>query len=268
METLHLIVLALIQGLTEFLPVSSSAHLILPSQLLGWPDQGPAFDVAVHLGTLLAVLAYFRDDLVRIVVGWGRSVTGGASTSDSRMAWYLVWATVPAVVFGGLLSLTGLDNAMRSVGLIAGTTLIFGALLGWAELRGKLAQPLEELTLKQAMIIGFAQAVALIPGTSRSGITITAGLFLGLTREATARFSFLLSIPVIVAAGSLKGLQLISADVAVDWGILISGIALSAVSAFICIHYFMIVINRIGLMPFVIYRLLLGGLLLGVVWLD
>ncbi|MCK5893214.1 MAG: undecaprenyl-diphosphate phosphatase [Endozoicomonadaceae bacterium] len=266
METLHLIVLALIQGLTEFLPISSSAHLILPSQLLGWPDQGPTFDVAVHLGTLLAVLAYFRHDLVRIVVDWFRSVTGGSPTSESRMAWYLVWATLPAVVFGGIFSLTGLDDTLRSTGLIAATTLVFGVLLGWADLTGKLTQSLETLTLKQAMIIGFVQAVALIPGTSRSGITITAGLFLGLTREASARFSFLLSIPVVVAASSLKILQLVFDDVTVDWGVLISGIALSAISAFICIHYFLALINRIGLMPFVIYRLLLGVFLLGMVW--
>ncbi len=267
METLHVIVLALIQGLTEFLPISSSAHLILPSQLLGWPDQGLAFDVAVHLGTLLAVVAYFRQDLIRMLVDWSKSVTGGPSTQNSRMAWYLVWATFPAVIFGGFLSVTGLDDAMRSATLIAGTTLIFGALLGWADRKGKLSQPLEQLTLKQALIIGFAQAVALIPGTSRSGITLTAGLLLGLTRDAAARFSFLLSIPVIVAAGSLKILQLVSADVPVEWGILFSGIAISAVSAFVCIHYFLAFINRIGLMPFVIYRLLLGVVLLGVLWL-
>lgn len=264
MDIIQIIVLALIQGITEFLPVSSSGHLILPAQLLGWEDQGLAFDVAVHIGTLAAVMGYFRKDIFNIAIDWLGSLVGRGSTFNSRLGWYLIFATIPAVAVGFALKAIGLDEAMRTIGVIAGTTLIFGALLGWADLKGKRVQPIEKLTFKQAMIIGFAQAVALIPGTSRSGITMTAALMLGLTREAAARFSFLLSIPVILGAGSLLTLDLVKEAVPVDWIALISGAFVAAVSAWICIHFFLSVINRIGLMPFVIYRFCLGGLLLWV----
>ncbi len=268
MDALQLLILAIIQGITEFLPVSSSAHLVLPSQLLGWPDQGLVFDVALHLGTLSAVLIYFRNDLIGIVRDWCLNTLGkGPKTVNSRQGWYLIWATIPAVVFGGLVSVTGFDDAMRSTAVITATTLIFGTLLGFADRRKNLVQPLDKLTLKQAMIIGFAQALAIIPGTSRSGITMTAALFLGLTREAAARFSFLLSIPIIVAACSLMLLKLLSSGVAVHWGELGIGVIASGMSAYLCIHYFLAFINRIGMMPFVIYRLLLGFVLLGVLFL-
>ncbi len=267
MDTLHLLILALIQGITEFLPVSSSAHLVLPSQLLGWADQGLAFDVAVHVGTLSAVLLYFRNDLLQIAKDWTLNAVGKApATVQSRQGWMLIWATIPAVVFGGIVSVTGLDDAMRSLAVITATTLIFGALLGFADRRGSLTQPLEELTLKQAMIIGFAQALAIIPGTSRSGITITAALMLGLTRDAASRFSFLLSIPIIVAATTLVVLDLVTSGIAVNWLVLLSGALVAGISAYLCIHYFLAVINRIGMMPFVIYRLLLGCSLLAVMF--
>ena len=264
MDFLQIIVLALIQGITEFLPVSSSGHLILPAQLLGWSDQGLAFDVAVHIGTLAAVIGYFRNDILKIAIDWLGSLVGRGSTFNSRLGWYLIFATIPAVAFGFALKAIGLDEAMRTMGVIAGTTLIFGALLGWADLKGKRIQPLEKLTFRQAMIIGFAQAIALIPGTSRSGITMTAGLMLGLTREAAARFSFLLSIPVILGAGSLLTLDLVKDAAPVDWSVLLSGAVVAAVSAWVCIHYFLAFINRIGLMPFVIYRFCLGAVLLWV----
>ncbi|CAM3810500.1 undecaprenyl-diphosphate phosphatase [Parendozoicomonas haliclonae] len=267
METWQLLILALIQGITEFLPISSSAHLILPAQLLGWADQGLAFDVAVHLGTLSAVLLYFRNDLFQIARDWTLNSVGKApSTLHSRQGWMLIWATIPAVVFGGIVSVTGLDDAMRSIAVIAATTLIFGALLGFADRRPNLTQPLEKLTLKQAMIIGFAQALAIIPGTSRSGITITVGLMLGLTREAASRFSFLLSIPIIVAATTLVTLKLVTSDVSVDWMAMFSGIVVAGISAYLCVHFFLAFINRIGMMPFVIYRMLLGLVLLGVLF--
>lgn len=264
MDTLQIIILALIQGITEFLPISSSGHLILPAQLLGWEDQGLAFDVAVHIGTLAAVIGYFRKDIWNVAVDWLGSLVGKGSTFNSRLGWYLIFATIPAVFFGFALKSMGLDDAMRTVGVIAGTTLIFGALLGWADIKGKRIQPIEKLTFKQAMIIGFAQALALIPGTSRSGITMTAGLMLGLTRDAAARFSFLLSIPVILGAGLLLTLDLIDTPQAIAWDVLFTGAAVAAISAWICIHYFLAFINRIGLMPFVIYRFCLGGLLLWV----
>ncbi len=262
MDTLQTIVLALIQGITEFLPISSSGHLILPAQLLGWTDQGLAFDVAVHMGTLAAVIAYFWKDLFAIARDWLGFLAGKGSTFNSRLGWYLIFATLPAVVFGLALKTMGLDEAMRTVAVISGTTLIFGALLGWADLKGKRIQPLEQVTFKQAMLIGFAQALALIPGTSRSGITMTAALMMGFTRDAAARFSFLLSIPVIVGAGSLLMLDLVKSSVPVDWGTLMVGAVVSAISAWICVYYFLAFINRIGLMPFVIYRMILGVVLL------
>ncbi len=268
MDALQLFILALIQGLTEFLPISSSAHLVLPSQILGWPDQGLAFDVAVHVGTLSAVLFYFRNDLFQIGRDWTLNTIGrGPRTLYSRQGWFLIWATVPAVIFGGLVSATGADEAMRSVAVIAATTLIFGTLLGLADRSKNLTQPLEKLTLKQAMVMGLAQALAIIPGTSRSGVTMTAGLMMGLTREAAARFSFLMSIPIIVAASLLILIKLVTTSDPVNWADLAMGIMVSSISAYLCIHFFLAFINRIGMMPFVIYRLLLGVILVGILWL-
>ena len=266
MDTLQTVILALIQGVTEFLPISSSGHLILPAQLLGWTDQGLAFDVAVHLGTLAAVVIYFWKDLLAIAKDWLGSLVGRGATVNSRLGWYLIFATLPAVVFGLILKQMGLDEAMRTVAVIAGTTLIFGALLGWADRKGAQVQALENITFRQAMLIGFAQALALIPGTSRSGITMTAALMMGFTRDAAARFSFLLSIPVIVGAGSLLTLDLVKSAEPVNWEILSLGTLVSAISAWLCVHFFLAFINRIGLMPFVIYRMILGVVLLGFVF--
>lgn len=188
MSTFEAIILALIQGLTEFLPISSSAHLILPSQLLGWPDQGLAFDVAVHVGTLAAVVFYYRKEVAELVVGWFNSLRGQHS-SHSRLAWFIIWATVPAAL-AGLLGNDLLENFGRSALVIASSTIAFGLVLWYADARASETSSLKALTLKQALLIGVAQAIALIPGTSRSGITITAGLLLGLTRMDAARFSF------------------------------------------------------------------------------
>ncbi|WP_299728328.1 undecaprenyl-diphosphate phosphatase [uncultured Endozoicomonas sp.] len=267
MDAFQTIILALIQGITEFLPISSSGHLILPAQLFGWTDQGLAFDVAVHMGTLTAVVVYFWKDLFAIAKDWLGSLVGKGSTFNSRLGWYLIFATLPAVVFGLALKSMGLDDAMRTVAVIAGTTLIFGALLGWADVKGTHVQPLDKMSFKQAMFIGFAQALALIPGTSRSGITMTAALMMGFTRDAAARFSFLLSIPVIVGAGSLLLLDLVKSTVPVDWNTLAMGTVVSAISAWVCVFCFLSFINRIGLMPFVVYRMILGVVLLGFVFL-
>ncbi len=255
-------ILALIQGLTEFLPISSSAHLILPSQLFGWPDQGLAFDVGVHVGTLSAVVFYFRHDLLRMLVCWIRSLAGQRS-AESALAWYLVLATVPAVLAGFFLS-GMVEHFGRSILVIAATTLIFGVLLGWADQRRTEARVLENLGVRDAIWVGLAQALALIPGTSRSGITMTAGLMLGFEREAAARFSFLLSIPVILGAGLFKGLDLAQTGTPASWELVGLGALLSALSAWVCISLFLSWLNRIGMMPFVIYRLLLGVVLLGV----
>ncbi|MBX2808338.1 MAG: undecaprenyl-diphosphate phosphatase [Cellvibrionaceae bacterium] len=261
METLHIIILSLIQGITEFLPISSSGHLILPKALFAWPEQGLAFDVAVHLGTLMAVLVYFRKDVLVIAGDWLRSLYTDQTTDNSRLAWYIALATVPAAVAGLLLD-SVIETHLRTTLVIALTTIIFGLLLGWADsIKRETTVELAAITINMALIIGCAQALALIPGTSRSGITITAALFCGLSRDASARFSFLLAIPVILLGGAYKTWQLLALP-AVNWGDLLLGVVLSAISAFLCIHYFLKFINRIGMMPFVIYRLLLGGCLL------
>lgn len=260
MSTLEAIFLALIQGFTEFLPISSSAHLILPSQLLGWQDQGLAFDVAVHVGTLLAVMLYFRDEVGQLLVNWIGSLRG-QHNAHSRLAWLIIWATIPA----GLAGLFGSDlveHAARSALVIATTTIVFGLLLWFADARAAQRQGIEQLTLRQALFVGVAQALALIPGTSRSGITMTAGMMLGLTKTDAARFSFLLSIPIIIMAGGYQGLKLIQTAEPVAWWPVIIGIVTSFVAAYICIHVFLQVISRMGMLPFVIYRLALGALLL------
>lgn len=262
MEWIHVFVLATIQGLTEFLPVSSSAHLILPSQLLGWPDQGLAFDVGVHIGTLIAVLFYFRNDVRIMLCAFIKSVRG-EQTIPGKTAWFIIAATVPALLSGFLLH-DLIDQYARSMLVIAATTMIFGALLWFADTRENPQKGLAQLSFKQSLFIGCAQAIALIPGTSRSGITMTAALLAGFSREAAAKFSFYLSIPIILAAGSYKGLELASSELLVRWDMVISGVVLSAIVAFACIHFFLVWLEKVGMLPFVIYRFILGLALLAV----
>jgi len=265
MSTLEIIILSLIQGFTEFLPISSSAHLILPSQILGWRDQGLAFDVAVHLGTLLAVVIYFRREVISLLQAWCASLTGNHN-GESRLAWWIIVGTIPAGLFG-LLAKDLIELYLRSAWVIAGTTILFGLVLWWADVKAKQVKSEYELTLGNAIFIGMAQAIALIPGTSRSGITMTAGLMLGLTRESAARFSFLLSIPVIIMSGGYTALGFLDDGVVVNWRELGFGIILSFVSAYICITFFLSVISKMGMLPFVIYRLLLGaGLTTFLLW--
>ena len=264
MDHLQAVWLAIIQGLSEFLPISSSAHLILPSEVLGWPDQGLAFDVAVHVGSLMAVMIYFRKDIVSLTQAWLDSVFVRRHSPESRLAWYIVLGTVPVgltgLILGGLIELH-----LRSMAVIAFTTIFFGLLLAWADIRGRGQRDLNQFTWKSALFVGAAQALALIPGTSRSGITITAALAMGFDRESAARFSFLLAIPVIILSGGLKGLELIN-SASVDWSIIAIGTLLSAVTAYLCIKFFLKVIQQIGMMPFVIYRMLLGAFLIYLVW--
>ena len=259
------VALALVQGLTEFLPISSSAHLILPSQLLGWQDQGLAFDVAVHVGTLLAIVAYFRRDVAKLTRAWVLSVAKRQHSEDSQLAWLIILATIPAglagVIFNDLI-----ESHLRSTAVIATTTIVFALVLWWADKTGKRTQSLQALDLRGAMLIGLAQAIALIPGTSRSGITMTAALLLGYTREASARFSFLLSIPLITAAGSLKTLELIEQGSDSDWGIILLGTGVAFLSAYLCLTAFLRFLDRIGFTPFVIYRLVLGAILIALLW--
>ncbi|PKF56632.1 undecaprenyl-diphosphatase [Alteromonadales bacterium alter-6D02] len=265
MSTLEIWVLSLIQGFTEFLPISSSAHLILPSQILGWNDQGLAFDVAVHLGTLLAVIIYFRKEVGTLLVAWFGSL-GGTHNGESRLAWWIIVGTIPAGLFG-LFAKDLIELYLRSAWVIAGTTIVFGLLLWWVDVKAKQVKDEYQLTLSNAIFIGMAQALALIPGTSRSGITMTAGLMLGLTRESAARFSFLLSIPVIIMSGGYTALGFLDEGVTVNWAELVYGAVLSFVAAYICITFFLKVISKMGMLPFVIYRLLLGaGLIAFLMW--
>lgn len=266
MDLLQVIILALTQGLTEFLPISSAAHLILLPELLGWEDQGLAFDVAVHVGTLIAVLTYFRREL-RVMAGdWIRSITQGRHTADSRLAWGVILGTIP-VGLAGLLFKGIIETELRSALVIAVTTIGFGLLLWWADHSGRRSRDEHTLRMRDILLIGCAQALALIPGTSRSGITIMAGLMLGLTREAAARFSFLLSIPVIALAGGLNAIDVARGDVPLPWTDMLVGAAIAGIVAYWTIHFFIELLSRIGLAPFVIYRLLLGAVLLFVFYL-
>ncbi|WP_318510861.1 undecaprenyl-diphosphate phosphatase [Photobacterium leiognathi] len=249
--------LALIQGLTEFLPVSSSAHLILPSEILGWPDQGLAFDVAVHVGTLMAVILYFRKEVVALLSAWLNSIFKREHSDESKLAWMIVIATIPACIFG-LVMKDFIEMYLRSAWVIACTTIIFGLLLWWVDKRAKLTDDEYKANWKSALFIGLAQAAAIIPGTSRSGATMTAALYLGFTREAAARFSFLMSIPIILLAGGYLGLKLVTGTDPIDFGNLSIGIAVSFISAYACIHVFLKLVTRLGMTPFVIYRLILG----------
>ena len=265
MDNFQTIALALIQGLTEFLPISSSGHLILIPQVVGWGDQGLAFDVAVHVGTLAAVLMYFRRDIVPLVGDTLATLVGKPPTPSSHLGWAVVIATIPVGV-AGLLLKGFIETTLRGAMVVGIATVVFGLVLAWADIEGAQRRDLASLTWRDALLIGLAQAVALIPGTSRSGITMTAGLMLGFTREAAVRFSFLMAIPTIVLAGGLLMLDVLADSQALDWRTLGLGIVTSGVMAYACIHWLLGYIERIGMQPFVIYRLLLGGLILFLFW--
>jgi len=257
---LQLAVLALVQGITEFLPISSSAHLILVPALTDWPDQGLVIDVAVHVGTLFAVVVYFAGDLWRIV----RGLTARGDANTLSFAGMLVAATIPVCIAGYAVHEIGQEH-LRSPELIAWATIVFGIILYLADRVGMTLKNMEHMTWGAAIVIGLAQVLALIPGTSRSGITMTAARMLGFERDASARFSLLLSIPVIVAAAALAGLDLYEAgDVRLSFQALVA-VALSFVSAYVAIWAMMAWLRRASFTPFVVYRLVLGiGLL---VWL-
>lgn len=263
MNSIQAIVLAAIQGLTEFLPVSSSGHLVLPQTLLGWSDQGLAFDVAVHVGSLLAVLWYFRVDVGLLLQAWAGSALGRRNDEHSRLAWMIIVATLPAV-FAGLAFNDFIEVHLRSGWVLASTTLIFGIALGVVDRVSSHRRHLADIGIRIALIVGVAQALALIPGTSRSGITITAALLLGLSRSDAARFSFLLSMPIIAAAGSYKLLELLETSDPVAWNFLAIAFVVSALTAYACIRLFMDWIERIGMMPFAIYRVVLAVILFAI----
>lgn len=261
MTIYEIIILAIIQGITEFLPISSSAHLLLPAELLGWRSQGLAFDVAVHVGSLLAVLIYLRREISDMTIDYFRFGFTKQQTENSRLAWWVIVGTLPIILIGFLLK-DWIELNARTALVMAVTTIGFGLLLWYADATAKLTNKMTQMRIGQAVIIGIAQILALIPGTSRSGITMTASLMLGFDRESAARFSFLLSIPAILGAGLLSTLDLLQEADAVDWTALLYGAAFSFVSAYLCIYLFLNWISRIGMLPFVIYRLILGAILL------
>lgn len=257
----QILVLAIIQGLTEFLPVSSSAHLVLIPKIFGWPDQGLAFDVAIHVGTLCAVLIYFRAEIWLMCRDWFASLNSKRKTAHSRLAWAIIFGTIPVGICGLLFNSIIAQN-MRSVQLIAITTIVFGILLGIAAVICKQYRDEYHLRWQDILMIGCAQAIALIPGVSRSGITLTAGLFMGLKRQAAARYSFLLSIPVIILAGMLELIEFSQHASNVDYQGLFVGFIVAAITGYACIDLFLRLLDKIGLLPFVVYRIILGAYLL------
>ena len=261
MTTLQVIILAIVQGLTEFLPISSSGHLVLVPYLFEWADQGLAFDVAVHFGSLAAVCIFFRGDIASLLAGGMQAVTGNVKTPESRMALAIALGTIPAAL-AGLFFALWIEQNLRDPGVIVYTLAGYGILMALADRFGRRERNMASVGLKDALIIGCAQALALVPGTSRSGVTITAARILGFERTDAARFSFLLSAPVILLAAAYKFLELMSGGESVAWGQLGLGALVSCVVAYISIEFFMRVVTRIGLAPFTIYRLILAAVIL------
>lgn len=264
MDIIQLIVLSLVQGITEFLPVSSSAHLILVPKLTGWQDQGLLFDVAVHVGTLLAVLLYYRKDVQNMIAAFIGQGFSKDKSADAKLAWAVILGTIPLGLVG-LLGKGFIEQNLRDPLVIAGSTLVFGVLLGVAAWMNKAERKLGDMNWIDVLVVGGSQALALIPGTSRSGITITAALLRRFEPHEAARFSFLLSIPAILMPFSLYMLELLQTP-DIEWDFLALGIAiaLSFISALGCIHVFLKLLEKIGMLPFVVYRLVLGVVLLWV----
>lgn len=271
MSALHILILALVQGITEFLPISSSGHLVLVPVLTGWPDQGLFMDVAVHVGTLAAVMMYFwRDTRGIVLAGLGsigvaparRAVEG---TYHVRLFWALVIATIPMVIVGGIMVATDASEALRSAEVIATTSIVFGVLLYWADRVGSATKTTEGIAIKPALMIGAAQVFALIPGTSRSGVTMTAARFLGFSRTEAARFSMLLSIPAILASGSAATLKALEDTGPAPWLDAAFAAALAFGSALIAIHFLMRWLSHASMTIFVVYRVALGLLLFALI---
>ncbi|MBW4982650.1 undecaprenyl-diphosphate phosphatase [Mameliella sp. CS4] len=262
----QLLILALIQGVTEFLPISSSGHLILLPNLTGMQDQGQVIDVAVHVGTLLAVILYFRTDVKDAAAGTLRLMTGRMDTPGARLAFLLLIATIPVILFGLALKLSGVDDMLRSTAVIGWTMLIFGLVLYWADMKGAQDKADSDWSLRDAIVMGLWQAVALIPGTSRSGITITAARHLGYNRHDGAKLAMLMSIPTIMASAALLGVEVIAsadAQAARDGAI---AAALAFVSALGALSLMMRLLRSVSFTPYVIYRVILGLFLLWIAY--
>lgn len=266
MTLFHLILVALVQGITEFLPVSSSGHLILLPNLTGLEDQGQVIDVAVHVGTLLAVMLYFHTDTARLFRGLPKLLLGRTADPDARLTLLLGIATVPVVLAGLAFKLTGLDDALRSVAVIGWTMIVFGIVLWWADRTGGDEKSGDDWSLRDAIVMGLWQVLALVPGTSRSGITITGARQLGYGREEAARLAMLMSIPTILASGVLLGAE-VAANA--DAGAARDG-AVAALFAFLAalaaLWGMMSLLKRVSFTPYVIYRLVLGAVLLAIAY--
>lgn len=270
MSLFQLVLLALIQGITEFLPISSSAHLILLPKLTGWQDQGAMIDLMAHFGSLFAVLLYFRKDVAAMFTGAMRLLAGDHANPSARLFLMIVIATPPVLISGLILKLLGLENLLRHIWIIIASTLFFALLLWWADVAASRDKKLDGLSLRGAGLIGLSQALALIPGTSRSGITMTAGLYCGLTRPEAARFSMLMSLPVITLGGLLAiwdlsgGAAQVSAagQASLTEGFIVA--ILSFVSALAAIHLLLKWLQSSSFLPFVLYRFALAGLL--IIW--
>ena len=276
MSLVHAIILALVQALTEFLPVSSTAHLILFPWLLRWEDPGEAFDVALHAGTLVAVLLYFfKDWLTLAFCGLGMNYPKNAAAEEvsqhRRLFWYMVAATIPGAIVGKLFD-KQIEEHLRTPLIIAGSLIVVGLIMWWADSKSRRERKLESSSLGDAIAIGMAQAIALWPGVSRSGITITAGLFRGFTREAATRFSFLLSAPLIAGAVASKLPALIKLHKAGGLDLPLSTLAISVlvsgVGGYVVIAFFLRYLQTRTLKPFIVYRLILGTIVLGLAFLH
>lgn len=260
MSWIQIVVLAIVQGLTEFLPVSSSGHLVLVPSVFGWTDQGLVFDVAVHFGSLAAVWIYFRRDIAVLIAGAFSLRRGTIDSIEARMSMSIALATIPAAVAGLLFAGWIADN-LRSPVVVMTTLAFYGVLMAVADRVGSQKKIVTDIGFREAFAIGCAQALALIPGTSRSGITITAGMFLGLQRQDAARFSFLMSVPIILLATIYELGTLILTDTPIAWLDLAFAAAVSGVVAYLAIGFFMTFVNVIGLVPFALYRLVLAGVI-------
>lgn len=254
------VVLGLIQGLTEFLPISSSAHVLIVSKIFGWGDPGAAFTAVIQIGTEAAVIVYFRKDLLRILSAWFRSLRTRKGTFDSRLGWYIIIGTVPIVVLG--VSFTRqIETAARNLWLVSSVLILFGLVLGFADRYGTKMRSLSGITPRDGVILGFGQALALIPGVSRSGATITTALALGYTREAAARYSFLLAIPAVLGAGFYEASK-IGAASSVAWGPTLTATTISFLVGYAVITWLLRYISTHSFLPFVIYRVVLGSAVL------
>lgn len=265
MTWLQIIVLAVVQGVTEFLPISSSGHLILVPGFAGWTDQGLPFDVAVHFGSLGAVCIFFRNDIAGLIHGTRDVLAGRSETLQARMAWCIGLGTIPAAI-AGLLLAGWIAANLRSPMFVVVTLAGYGALMALADRFAPRDRNISSIRIRDALIIGTAQALSLVPGTSRSGITITAGRLLGFGRQDAARFSFLLSAPVILLATMYQVVKLVTGDLPVPWDNLAVAALVSGIVAYLSIDFFMRFVSALGLLPFAIYRLILASVILYVLY--